>query len=400
MSNVLFILTGSIACYKACEVISQLVQRGHHVRPVASAAALRFVGATTLEALTHEKVRTDLWAEGEALDHINLDRWADVTVVCPATANTLNALAAGLADNLVGSLLLAHDPHKPLLVAPAMNPAMWKHPATVAASRRLRSWGVQFIEPAAGRTACGEVGEGRLAEPETIVAAIDAALVRPEHRLRVLVTSGGTSEPIDGVRVLTNISTGATGAGIAEHFSRLGHDVLLVRAATSVPLSAPGREETYGSFGDLDAVLERRLREEHFDVVIHAAAVSDYAIEAIEVDGQTWRPGAGKIPSQATPLIRLRRNPKLLDKLRSCSLNPAIRVVAFKLTKEADDAAMRAAVEAILAHGTADYVVQNDLAQREPDGAFPADIWGPQRTIVAHCRDRADIALALATLLS
>lgn len=176
MSQVLFILTGSIACYKACDAISRLVQRGHRVRPVATEAALKFVGTATLEGLTRESVATDLFASGAALDHIELTRWADLVIVCPATANTLNRMAAGLADDLAGALLLAHDWKKPLLVAPAMNPAMWTHPATTAAAARLREWGVRFIAPGAGRTACGEVGEGRLAESEEIVTAVEAAL--------------------------------------------------------------------------------------------------------------------------------------------------------------------------------------------------------------------------------
>jgi phosphopantothenoylcysteine decarboxylase/phosphopantothenate--cysteine ligase len=175
-ANLLFILSGSIACYKACDAVSQLVQRGHRVQAVATAAALKFVGTATLEGLTREKVATDIFAEGGALEHIELTRRADLVIVCPATANTLNRMAAGIADDLAGALLLAHDWKKPLLVAPAMNPAMWTHPATAASVAKLREWGVRFVEVGAGRTACGEVGEGRLAEPEEIVAAIEAAL--------------------------------------------------------------------------------------------------------------------------------------------------------------------------------------------------------------------------------
>jgi phosphopantothenoylcysteine decarboxylase/phosphopantothenate--cysteine ligase len=182
MANILFILTGSIACYKACDAISQLVQRGHRVQAVATAAALKFVGTATLEGLTREKVATDIFAEGGALEHIELTRRADLVIVCPATANTLNRMAAGIADDLAGALLLAHDWKKPLLVAPAMNPAMWTHPATTASVAKLREWGVRFVEVGAGRTACGEVGEGRLAEPEEIVAAIEAALAPKEGK--------------------------------------------------------------------------------------------------------------------------------------------------------------------------------------------------------------------------
>src|SRR4051812_26786732 len=143
-SNILVVFTGSIAAYKACEVVSQLVQRGHGVRCVATAAALKFVGAATLEGLTGSPVAHDLFENGRALDHINLTRWADLVVVCPATANTINRLAAGLADDLPGALFLARSAGqqnaKPWLVAPAMNPAMWSHPATQDAVGKLSSW--------------------------------------------------------------------------------------------------------------------------------------------------------------------------------------------------------------------------------------------------------------------
>lgn len=398
--NLLFILSGSIACYKACDAISQLVQRGHRVRCVATEAALRFVGVATLEGLTREKVGTDLFAPGEALDHITLSRWADVTVLCPATANTLNRAAAGLGDDLAGALLLAHEWTKPLLIAPAMNPAMWSHPATRASVERLQGWGARFIHPGAGRTACGEVGEGRLAEPEEIVAAIEQVARPPKQRLRVLITSGGTNEPIDGVRVLTNSSTGATGALLADHFARAGHQVVLLRARNAVAPAATCDQETFGSFADLDAALARRLSGADFDAVIHAAAVSDFSVESIEIDGKKRPPGDGKLPSGVTPTLHLRPNPKLLDTVRARSRNPRVHVVAFKLTRGADEPATRAAIDALLATGAADLVVHNDLARRAADGAFPADIWQRDGTLAAHCPDRAQIATELEKLLT
>ncbi|MDO8544353.1 MAG: bifunctional phosphopantothenoylcysteine decarboxylase/phosphopantothenate--cysteine ligase CoaBC [Opitutaceae bacterium] len=399
-ANILFILSGSISCYKACDAVSQLVQRGHRVRAVTTAAAQRFVGGATLEGLTGEKVATDLFAGGAALDHIALTRWAHVTIVCPATANTINRMAAGIADDLAGALLLAHDWRKPLLLAPAMNPAMWSHPATVAAIERLRGWGVRVIRVGSGRTACGEVGEGRLAEPEAIVAGVEAALTSPANRLRVLVTSGGTAEPIDGVRVITNTSTGRTGALIAGHFTQRGHDVTLLRAQGAIGSQAAGAEEVYSSFADLDATLTRLLAREDFDAVIHAAAVSDFAVEAIEIDGVAHLPGTTKLPSSRAPVIRLRPNPKLLDQLRARSRNPNIRVVGFKLTRGADAAEIRASVMALFVGGAADIVVQNDLSTRTEDGIFPADIWAAGGQIVQHCSDRAEIGPALEQLLT
>lgn len=399
-SNILFILTGSIACYKACDAISQLVQRGHRVRAVATEAALRFVGAATLEGLTGQETATDLFAAGAALDHIALARWADVTIVCPATAHTLNRMAAGLADDLAGALLLAHDWKKPLLIAPAMNPAMWTHPATVAAVARLQTWGACVVTVGEGRTACGDMGAGRLAEPDAVVAAIEDALAQPSRRLRVLITSGGTAEPIDGVRMLTNSSTGETGALIADYFAQRGHDVVLLRARQARASSVRCQDEVFTTFADLDAALARRLAAEDFDTVIHAAAVSDFSIAAVEVDGVAQPPG-GKLASERPPVLRLRRNPKLLDTLRVRSRNAALRVVAFKLTQGADAAAARAAVMALFAGGSADFVVHNDLAERGAgSGAFPARIWSADGALCAACADRRGLVVELEKMLT
>lgn len=398
-SKILFILSGSIACYKACAAISQLVQRGHQVRAVATRPALKFVGVATLEGLTQGRVWTDLFEEGAALDHISLARWADVVVLCPATAHTLNRITAGLGNDLAGALLLAHDWTKPLVIAPAMNPAMWSHPATAASAERLRSWGARFVEVGSGRTACGETGEGRLAEPEEIVAAIESAVSRPARRLRVLITSGGTSEPVDGVRVLTNSSTGETGALIADQFSRLGHEVVLLRARNARRPSVRCREISFSSFAELATAFEELLPAEHFDAVIHAAAVSDFSVEAVEVNGAILPPGGGKFRSDVAPTIKLRRNPKLLDSIRTRSRNPAVRVVGFKLTHGAPPAEARAAVQAMISGGAADIVIHNDLAAKEEGGAFPAEIW-EKSGVVEKCETRAAIGIALEKLLT
>ncbi len=399
-SNIAFVLTCSIAGYKACEAVSRLVQRGHAVRAVATGSALRFVGEATLEGLTGRPVLTGLFDRGAAMEHIALTRWADAVVVCPATANTLNRFAAGLADDLAGALFLAHDRTKPFVVAPAMNPAMWRHPATVASVARLREWGVRFVPVGAGRTACGEVGEGRLAEPEALVAAIEGALAPAGPRWRILVTSGGTAEPIDGVRVLTNSSTGATGAGLAAAWARAGHAVTLLRARHAIAATPPVREETFFTFADLDAALARLLRDESFDVVIHAAAVGDFALAGVEVKGALQPAGTGKLDSATAPVLRLRPNPKLLETLRQRSRNPAVRIVAFKLTEGASPAARRAEVRALLDRAAPDLVVQNDLTARSAGGAFPADIYRADGAHAAHCSERNDLAPLLESLLA
>ena len=400
--KLLFILTGSIAAYKACDALSRLVQAGYAVRIVATPAALRFVGAATLEGLTGQPVLSELWAEGRALDHIQLTRWADAVVICPATANTLNRLAAGLADDLVGALFLARDPAKPWLVAPAMNPAMWAHPATVAAIARLRAWGVRFLSVGRGRTACGEIGEGRLAEPEAIVVAVAALLANPSRRLRVLITSGGTAEPIDGVRVLTNTSTGRTGARLAEHFACCGHEVTLLRATQAVSAPVGVTERTFFSFGDLDRALSELLGAYNFDAVIHAAAVSDFRVAGVSVDG-VIQPAGAKLDSQRPASIVLQPNPKLVAELRARSRNRAIQIIAFKLTSGATTEEVATAVTRLFAESPADGVVHNELAEQGavPDD-FPATLYlrdggtmrCPSRSALAECLERSLLLLS------
>ncbi len=179
--RILFQLTGSIACFKACELISRLVKKGCAVQTVASTGALRFVGAATLEGLTGRTPFSDLYAAGRTMDHIHLARWADAALLCPATANALNRLAAGIADDAIGALFLAWEiGEKPYLIAPAMNAAMWDHPATRASRERLAGFGARLLPVGDGRLACGEAGEGRLLEVAEIEDALLKALDRPQ----------------------------------------------------------------------------------------------------------------------------------------------------------------------------------------------------------------------------
>lgn len=399
-SKILFILSGSISAYKACEALSRLVQAGHTVRAVATPSALRFVGAATLEGLTGQPVATELWTAGRAMEHVHLTRWADLVLVCPATANQLNRLAAGLADDLPGALFLASERTTPWLLAPAMNPEMWRHPATRAAVERLREWGVRCLPVGHGRTACGETGEGRLAEAGDIVLAVEQMLTRPAGRsLRVVITSGGTAEPIDGVRVLSNTSTGFTGALIARHFARCGHEVLLLRAATAVAVPSV-QEEIFQTHADLDRALTEVLGGERVDVVIHAAAVSDFAVAGVEVDGKEVAVGQ-KLDSRASPVLRLKPQAKIVATLRSRSRNAAVKVVAFKLTDHASEAATERAVAALVAEADADFVVHNDLATRTSgQDAFPAAIHRRGGEPAIACATRGELADRLEELVA
>jgi phosphopantothenoylcysteine decarboxylase / phosphopantothenate---cysteine ligase len=361
-------------------------------------------------------VRTDLWEAGAAMDHINLLKWADVVVLCPATANTINAFAAGLAPDLVGALFLAHDWRKPYLLAPAMNPAMWAHPATVASLEKLRGWGVRILPVGRGRLACGDEGEGRLLEPDAILDAIRTALpagattatngtrapVSSGRTPRVLITAGGTEEPIDGVRSIGNFSTGRTGALLADAFAAAGCDVTLLRARRAfAPATSEVRQEIFSSFADLEATLRRLLAAERYDTIVHAAAVSDYSVADLVVNGHAGpAPATGKLDSGRDIAVRLKPNPKLVDSLRTWSANPRLRVIAFKLTRGADAAAARAAVDTLFAHSHADFVVHNDLTTLdEATGRFPATIFSASGA-ATPVESRVDLAAALGALLA
>ena len=175
--RILFQLSGSIAAYKACSVISRLVQEGCEVQVACTQGALQFVGAATLEGLTGRPVFTDVYQPGRMMDHIHLAKWADLAILCPASADAINRLAAGLAQDAVGTLFLAYDLRsKPYLVVPAMNQEMMRHPATQAALEKLGSWGVQVLPTASGHQACGDVGPGRMLEPDEIYARVARAL--------------------------------------------------------------------------------------------------------------------------------------------------------------------------------------------------------------------------------
>ncbi|MDP6352849.1 MAG: bifunctional phosphopantothenoylcysteine decarboxylase/phosphopantothenate--cysteine ligase CoaBC, partial [Alphaproteobacteria bacterium] len=234
--RILLIISGGIAAYKSLELIRRLNERGATVRCVLTEGGARFVTPLSVAALSGGNVYTDLFSLTDESDmgHIRLSRESDLVVVAPASADLMAKMAAGLADDLASTVLLATD--KPVLLAPAMNTMMWAHPATRRNRARLEEDGIGFVGPGAGDLACGEVGPGRMAEPEDILAAIEGALAgRGEGRLaavRALVTSGPTHEPIDPVRYIANRSSGKQGHAIAGALGALGAEVVLVTGPT------------------------------------------------------------------------------------------------------------------------------------------------------------------------
>lgn len=229
-SNILIAVTGSISAYKIADVVSELGKRGHQVQCILSESAAQFVTPLVLETLSERPVKSALFGPGvSGTEHIDLARWADVFVVAPATANVLAKLALGLADDLLTTVALATT--APMLIAPAMNTVMWDHPATRQNLKTLVDRGAAVIDPAAGTLACGEVGVGKLAPVAAIVEAIEAAVVVPKRDLtgvKVLITAGPTTSPIDAVRYITNHSTGRMGAAMAEEALRRGAEVRYV----------------------------------------------------------------------------------------------------------------------------------------------------------------------------
>ena len=263
MARVLLGVTGGIAAYKAAELCRLLVKGEHDVVPVLTPGAERFVTAETFRALARRGPAESAYP--------HLERF-DLIVIAPLTANTIAKLAYGIADNVLTEAVLAH--RGPILVAPAMNPRMWSHAATRANFRTLAARGVEFVGPDEGEMAEGEWGVGRMAEPEEI-ATRAAQMLAPGllEGLRVLVTAGGTREPVDSVRFVGNRSSGRMGVALAEEARRRGAEVTLLAANLVVP--PPLRVQTIET-PTADAMLDAALAQEEFDIALLAAAVADY----------------------------------------------------------------------------------------------------------------------------
>ena len=279
MARIILGVTGGIAAYKACEVIRLLIGAGHEVLPLPTRGAERFVAAETFAALARTPAPTGPYPH---LQH------ADLIVVAPLTAHTMARLAHGLADDVLTETVLAHD--GPIVVAPAMNTRMWEHPATQANLALLQARGVEVVGPASGELAEGEVGVGRMAEPAEIVARAEA-LLRPSSTLEgldVLVTAGGTREPIDSVRFIGNRSSGRMGIALAEEARRRGARVTLLAANVTAPLPVGVEVIMTPTAADLE---REAIARGGADVIVMAAAVGDYRA-ADPIDGKRAKDGA------------------------------------------------------------------------------------------------------------
>lgn len=306
--RILLVIAGGIAAYKCLELIRRLRERGASVRCLLTAAGREFVTPLSLAALSEDKVYGELFSltDENEMGHIHLSREADLVVVAPATADLLARMAAGIADDLASTALLATD--KPVLAAPAMNVRMWLHPATQANLRTLLGRGLATVGPNDGDMACGEWGPGRMAEPEEILAAIEMQLGRPGRLVgrRALVTSGPTREPIDPVRYISNRSSGRQGHAIAELLALSGAATTLVSGPTSLANPPGVAVVPIETAVEMLAACEQALP---VDVAVCVAAVGDWRV------AQPSRQKVKKVAGAPPPSFQFSENPDILATL-------------------------------------------------------------------------------------
>jgi phosphopantothenoylcysteine decarboxylase / phosphopantothenate---cysteine ligase len=363
-ARILLVISGGIAAYKSLELIRRLRDRGATVRVVMTAAAQQFISPLSAATLSGQPIRDELFSltDEAAIGHIELSRAADLVVVAPASANILARMAAGLADDLATTLLLATD--KRVLAAPAMNVRMWLHPSTRRNLDRLKDDGVLFVGPESGPMACGEFGPGRMAEPPAIVEAIEQALTAgplgespeaprtdsgPLTGRHIIVTSGPTFEPIDPVRFIGNRSSGRQGHAIAQSAVGAGARVTLITGP--VGLSDPvGAEVIHvGSAREMRQAVEAALPADAF---IAAAAVADWRTESVA--RQKIKKGADE-----SPTLRLVENPDILAEVsKKTTMRPAV-VIGFAAETEN----VTANAKAKLRRKGCDLIIANSVAE-------------------------------------
>jgi phosphopantothenoylcysteine decarboxylase/phosphopantothenate--cysteine ligase len=347
-------ITGGIAAYKAVGVVRAFVLAGHDVQVVATEHALRFVGKPTLEAISRNIVHTDLYEGVAEVRHVSIGQSADLVVIAPATANSLAKLAAGLADDLLGNTVLASK--APIVVAPAMHTEMWQNAATVANAATLASRGFHFVGPTSGRLTGTDSGAGRMAEVDDIVAAsLAIAAARAGSRddlrgVRVLVTAGGTREPLDPVRFLGNRSSGRQGAALARAAASRGAEVTLIAAHVEVQLPENVAVVSVETAAQLAAAVDSHASAQ--DIIVMAAAVADYRPASVS-DAKIKKEAVGD-----TMTLELVKNPDILAGV-AARARPEQLVVGFAAETAETDAALLELGRAKIARKGCDYLVVN-----------------------------------------
>jgi phosphopantothenoylcysteine decarboxylase/phosphopantothenate--cysteine ligase len=358
--NIVVGITGGIAAYKAVGVVRAFVLAGHDVHVVATDAALRFVGKPTLEAISRNPVHTDLYEGVAEVRHVALGQRADLIVIAPATAHTIAKLATGLDDDLLGNTVLASK--APLVLAPAMHTEMWQHPATVANVATLIERGAHIVGPASGQLTGSDAGPGRMSEPDEIVAAaLAVAGPRDLAGRRILITAGGTREPLDPVRFIGNRSSGKQGVALARAAAARGADVHLIVAniedgvLVADGVSGPRVDHVSTTLELQEATL---LAAGTADVVIMAAAVADYRPETV-ADAKIKKEAQGD-----TLDLHLVKNPDILRELTDARREDQV-VVGFAAETETDRDALLELGRAKAARKGVDYLVVNRVGWNE-----------------------------------
>lgn len=359
--RVLLIVSGGIAAIKIPETIRRIRERGANVRCILTEGGAQFVTPLSLSALSEDKVYSDIFSltDENEMGHINLSRDADVLMVAPASADIMAKMAAGLAGDLASTVLLATD--KPVICAPAMNVRMWEHPATQANVETLKSRGAIMIGPEEGDMACGEYGMGRMAEPDTLVKALEdffLAAPRPLEGRHAVVTSGPTHEPIDPVRYIANRSSGKQGHAIAAALQNLGCRTTLVTGPTNLKDPVGCDVIHIESARDMLAAVEKSLPA---DIAVCAAAVADW--RTADAPTQKIKKQAGSAP----PALNMVENPDILSTISAAGNKRPALVVGF--AAETDDVVDNA--KSKRDRKGCDWIVANDVSPAT--GTFAGD---------------------------
>ena len=354
--HILVGVTGGIAAYKAAGVIRGFTELGHNVKVLPTQNALRFIGATTLEALSHNVVDADLYTDVESVKHIALAKEADLVVVAPATAAFIARYAHGIADDLLLNVLLATTAK--VVVAPAMHTEMWQHPATIANIQTLKARGVIVVEPATGRLTGDDSGPGRLPEPEVIVSsALNSVSNRDLQGKRITIAAGGTREPIDAVRYIGNRSSGKQGLALADAAFARGAEVHLVAINIELDLSRFTSVTKVSTTAELSEVLESALPQS--DVIFMPAAVSDFRMANAEI-GTLSRHDSDELN------LQLVANPDILAGLaqqsKSTSKPPILVGFAAEVIGSQDRAELLQRAKDKLIRKQIDMIVANDVS--------------------------------------
>ena len=349
--KILLIICGGIAAYKSLDVIRNLKKNGSIVKTIITKNAKNFVTPLSIVSLSQEKVYTDLFnSENEAeMDHISLSRWADLILIAPATANTISKISYGLTDDLASTVVLASN--KKIFIAPAMNVRMWEHQSNKENLKKLKEYGYEIIGPETGEMACGEYGEGKMSEPDSIVKYINNYFKKLDNnkKVRALVTAGPTQEYIDPVRFISNKSSGKQGYEIAKSLVENGFETTLISGPTNLN---PANNINFIKVKSADEMLEETLKNLPSDVAIFSAAVADFKVKSAETE---------KIKKNEISELSLEKN---VDILRHISNHNSLRpklVIGFA----AETNSIKKNATKKLYEKNCDWIIANDISKKD-----------------------------------